>query len=195
MSPWGRRLAWAAAALAAAIGGALSARPAIQALAEHGAIRNGPWTTMAATGSAHANPYERAAVAVAGIYALSQDEAVYFTAFTDDSGTPLSGSCAYRVHGAPPAARWWSVTLYGADHFLVANDARIHSRHQGNLALDADGHFAIEVAAQPQGADAWLPAPAGAPFSLTLRLYNPAPALARDLAAAELPAIERSACR
>ncbi|HUS23833.1 MAG TPA: hypothetical protein VM369_02715, partial [Candidatus Binatia bacterium] len=105
MSPWGRRLAWGGAALAAAIGGALSARPAIEAIAGHGALHNGPWTTMAATGSAHANPSERAAVAVAGIYALSQDEAIYFTAFTDDSGAPLTGRCAYRVHGAPPAAR------------------------------------------------------------------------------------------
>lgn len=200
---WRPRIAWGGAVSAAILGGILAARPAITAVSERGMIRNGPWTTLAATGSTEANPYERAAVAVAGLYALAPHEALYFTAFTDDSGAALSGRCDYRVHGAAPAARWWSITLYGADHYLVANSAGVHSRHAGNLQGPAPGagptgagSIVIDVSALPPAqASHWLPAPEDAPFSLTLRTYHPSPALAQHRASAALPSIERRACR
>jgi hypothetical protein len=187
-------LRWTGLVLAAAVTGALAAKPIVAAVLDRTAIRNGPWRTSLTTGSASANPYERAAVAVAGLYALSQDETIYFTAFTDSDGRALVGACDYRLAGRPLPARWWSVTLYGADHYLVENAAGIHSRHARSLELEADGSYVVAVAAARQPRN-WLPAPAGGAFSLTLRLYNPGAALRSDLGAVALPVIAREACR
>ena len=44
--------------------------------------------------------------------------AKYLVAFTDSTGTPLSGGASYRVTLPPniPAANFWSVTLYEAEN-------------------------------------------------------------------------------
>ena len=188
------RWRWAATIVAGVLAGALAAKPVVVAVVDRGAIAVGPWRTFAATGSAEANPYERAAVAVAGLYALSRDETVYYTAFTDSAGRPLDGACDYLVSGRALPARWWSLTLYGADHYLVPNAAGVHSRHSGNLALGADGRFAFRVSAAARGRDD-LPAPPGGAFSITARLYNPGPSVLAEPAAVPLPAIARTACR
>lgn len=110
MSPRSRlALQITALVLVAAITGALTTKPLVSALIKRQAIHNGPWTTSSNTGSRDANPWERAAIALAGLYALSREEAIYFTAFTDSHGKPLRGDCRYRVRGAPPPARWWRV--------------------------------------------------------------------------------------
>jgi hypothetical protein len=185
---------WAGVVVAGVVAGVLATRPVITALVERAAVRAGPWRTHAATGSADANPYERAAIAVAGLYALSKDETVYYTAFTDSAGQPLDGRCDYRLIGRPLPSRWWSLTLYGADHYLVANAPGIHSRHATNLAFEPDGSYVVPVSAQAQPRN-WLPAPAQGDFSITARLYNPDAAVLRDLAAVAMPQIERGACR
>jgi hypothetical protein len=190
-----KRLAgWALLVAAAVAAGVLSVRPAMRAVLEASAVRSGPWSTVAGAGSAEANFYERAAIAIAGLYALSREETVYYTAFTDSEGRELDGRCDYTLAGRPPPSRWWSFTLYGADHYLVDNPAHVYSRHAGNLALESDGGFRIAVSPAPQPRN-WLPAPASGGFSITARLYNPEPALLRDLAGAPLPTIERGACR
>lgn len=185
---------WAATIAAGLAAGVLAAKPVVLAVVDRTAIASGPWRTFAATGSADANLYERAAVAVAGLYALSRDETVYYTAFTDSADEPLDAACDYVVTGRALPARWWSLTLYGADHYLVANEPGIHSRHAGNLTLAPDGHFDIPVSATAQPGN-WLPAPAQGAFSISARLYNPEPAVLADPGKVSLPAIERKACR
>ncbi|HUR40531.1 MAG TPA: DUF1214 domain-containing protein [Verrucomicrobiae bacterium] len=180
--------------LAALLTGVLATRPVMRVVLERSAIHNGPWSTSLGTGSAGAGFYLRSFVAVAGLYALSRDETVYYTAFTDGSGEPLDGRCDYRLAGRPLPARWWSMTLYGADHYLVPNIAGVYSRHASNLALDADGGYAVPVSAQGQARN-WLPAPPVGAFSITLRLYNPAAEVHADPAGIALPSITRMACR
>lgn len=189
-----RGAAWLALVLGALLTGILAVKPVTAFMMDRLAVRAGPWQTTATTGSREANLYERAAIAVAGLYALSNEEAVYYTAFTDSGGRALDGRCDYRLGGRPLPSRWWSLTLYGADHYLVANDAGVHSRHAGNLAFEADGSFVVPVSAQARPGN-WLPAPALGAFSITARLYNPEPAVLKDLAAVTLPAIERGDCR
>lgn len=179
--------------LAAAITGALTAKPLLTALMERQATHNGPWRTSVNTGSASANPWERAAVAVAGLYGLTPREAIYFTAFSDSSGAALSGACRYRVQGAVPSVRWWSLTVYGADHYLVPNSAGRYSQSPGSLPASAEGRFDIALSADARG-EATLPLPARGAFSLTLRLYNPPPALLATLDSTPLPTITREEC-
>lgn len=182
-----------ATVLAAAVVGVVSVRPLLRGVMDAQAIHNGPWRTAAATGSSEASAYVQAAVAVAGLYALTPREAIYFTAFSDGSGQPLRGECRYRISGRAPPARWWSLTVYGADHYLVANDGHRYARHAGNVPLDADGHFALRLSSAA-GDSAALPTPDTGPFSVTLRLYNPAPGTSEQLGRLTLPQITREHC-
>lgn len=189
-----RALGWTALVVAAVATGVIATRPVMQTLLNHSMIQAGPWRTTLSAGSAEANIYERAAIAIAGLYALSRQETLYYTAFVDSDGQPLDGRCDYRLRGLPLPARWWSLTMYGAEHYLVPNSADLYSRHADNLEFEADGSFYIPVSAQAQSRN-WLPAPDDGEFSITARLYNPDPAVFRDLSAVALPEIRRGACR
>ena len=185
---------WTGLVLAAVVTGVLSAKPVMTYMVDRLAIRNGPWRTSAGVGSADANLYERAAVAVAGLYGLAKEEMIYYTAFTDSDGQDLEGRCDYTLRGRPFPARWWSLTMYGADHYLVGNSANIYSRHANNLEFEPDRNYLMQVSAQAKPHN-WLPAPADGEFSITLRLYNPQAAILENLGTAELPSIQREACR
>jgi hypothetical protein len=162
-----------------------------------GDVRVGPWRTNLTTGSADAGLYTRARVAIAGLLALAPSETIYFTAATDSDGEPLRASCDYALAGGELPARWWSITAYGADHFLIPNAAGRYSIGQTTVQRDASGHWSARVSAQPSAGN-WIPSGdpgASGEFSLTLRLYNPREEVARDPAAAALPSLVRESCR
>ena len=113
-----RILAVIAFSLVAGIG---SAWWSVRSGMERGGVENGPWSTNENIGSTAAGAYLRAGIAVGGLLALNRSETIYYTAVHDSDGAPLDSSCVYAVEGTDPAARWWSVTAYGADHFLIPN--------------------------------------------------------------------------
>ncbi|MEO8557661.1 MAG: DUF1214 domain-containing protein [Rhodospirillales bacterium] len=152
-------------------------------------VKVGAWHANLDAGSEGAGMFTRARIALNGLLALNRNETIYFAATQDDAGNPLSGACHYEVTGMSPAARWWSITLYGEDLFLVGNSANRFSFNQANLARDGSGVFHIVVANARQEGD-WLPAPAApGKFILVLRLYNPDPALAQKPASLAAPSI------
>ena len=159
-----------------------------------GAIVNGPWTTSLGFGTKATDPVTRAAVARAGLLALPATETVYWSAKTDAAGAPLDGNCRYRLSGKPLDARWWSVTIYDAKGYLVANPANIWSVNGANVALDAKGEWRVTIAPDKPADGAWLPGTKGQPFHLTLRMYNPGQAFRADPAKAVLPQIVREGC-
>jgi hypothetical protein len=157
-----------------------------------GWVSDGPWKTNLLTGSSSGDIYTRALVAVHGLLALNRSETIYYAATTDDSGAALDGRCTYLITGRDPPARWWSVTVYGADDFLIPNPADRYSVSKTSVLRDASGAFAATVAPTPSGPNA-LPTN-GRKFNLTLRLYNPSPAVAADPAHVALPAIHKASC-
>jgi len=187
------------AALAVALG-AGSAVWAVQQRFARGGVTVGPWTTNEHVGSSAADPYLRAGIAVGGLLALPRTETVYFNASTDDDGAPLVSSCVYRVEGVDPDARWWSITAYATDHFLIPNDAGRYSVDRTRVVRGHEGdphRFAIRVGGEATDHPNWIPS--GSPgaqqrFSLTLRMYNPDPAVAASLASAALPRIVKERC-
>ncbi|MEM8694516.1 MAG: DUF1214 domain-containing protein [Pseudomonadota bacterium] len=157
----------------------LSLRAGISAFEE----RSGPWITSQNFGSAEASDRERAIVAVRGLMALSASEAIYFNAATDSDGRDLDGGCRYRIAGPPLAARWWSVTAYGADAHLIPNPDHAYS-------AGGDGGDAVLAITGPEPGLGEIATPAGEPFELTLRAYGPG----EGLIGSELPRIERLSC-
>lgn len=197
MSSTGKRLKHVYGAFAVIVVGAalglLSVWVALNAEGRWGTVRNGPWRSLIEAGSPDANPYARAVVALDALLALDARETIYFTADRDEDGNALRGDCDYRIAGSDPGARWWSITVYGADRFLIKNVARRFSYTLANLAREAPGRFEISLAPAEHPGN-WLPSGGQGAIFLALRLYNPEAAVAQDPAHAALPSIRRERC-
>lgn len=161
-----------------------------------GGVRSGVWATNAHIGSSGAGPYLRAGVALGGLLALNASETVYYTATTDESGAPLQTSCEYRIEGREPDTRWWSITAYGDDHFLIPGSNGRYSVDKTTVEKGADGSFTVRVGGAPRAGNWISTGESGAshPFSLTLRLYNPDPSVVADLAGTPLPRLVQESC-
>jgi hypothetical protein len=123
-------------------------------------------------------------VASLGLGANTRAEAVYPTALTDSQGRPLTGGSRYRLvfkpGHAPPARAFWSLTMYNAGGYLVANPAHryaIGSSHPP-LRREPDGSIVVLLQrTRPTQAHVnWLPTPSGG-FRLNLRIYWPRPSV------------------
>ncbi|HJW42228.1 MAG TPA: DUF1214 domain-containing protein [Rhizomicrobium sp.] len=157
-----------------------------------GGVSDGPWRTSLEAGSANGGMMLRARVAVHGLFALNRSEAIYYTAATDSNGTALSGACVYRIEGRDPPARWWSITAYGGDDYLIPNAAGIYSASMHSVKRDAGGRFAVTVSKAQMPGD-WIPIGDGR-FSLSIRLYNPQASVAAEPAHVALPTIIKARC-
>jgi hypothetical protein len=158
-----------------------------------GGVSDGPWRTSLQIGSREGGPYLRARVAVHGLLALSREETMYYTAAHDSDGAALDGNCTYSVEGSDPPTRWWSITAYGADDFLIPNHANRYSVSMNSIARASDGKFAVTLSrAKPEGD--WIPVIPGR-FDLTLRLYNPDTEVVAQPERVALPRIRKGACQ
>ena len=98
----------------------------------------------------------------------------------DETGKPLDGASRYMIHfekgTTPPVRAFWSLTLYDADGFQVANVLnRFAVSSWMPFKYNADGSLDLYFQSDSPGKDKeanWLPAPKG-PFNLTMRLYSP----------------------
>ena len=98
------------------------------------------------------------------------------TAAAARSTAPTATSCASRPGQLPPVKAFWSLTMYGADRFLVENPIARYALgdRTAGLRRDADGGLTILLQHDPPPAERqanWLPAPAGR-FLLSLRLVR-----------------------
>jgi hypothetical protein len=153
------------------------------------AISSGPWLMSSAAGGMDADLYTRAIIAVTGLFALNRSETIYFSAEVSDTHQRLRARCSYAIEGKPLDARWWSVTAYADDNFLIPNPAQRFSYNMGNLKAGSDGSFHMTAGPTEQQGN-WLPTGGGSGgFSLLLRLYNPGKELLANPAMAQLPSI------
>ena len=152
------------------------------------------WSGSAATGSADADPWTRAQVAVRGLLALTKDQAIYLTARTDAAGRRLREECRYRVSGGPLPGRWWSVTVYAADNYLPRNHDDALSFDATEVTPDAQGRWTAQLGPSPEGGGAWASTRNAGTFDVTLRIYNPTPAAQADYRTIPVPRIDRLSC-
>lgn len=145
------------------------------------------WSTIA-NGAVFGDDYfTRTAVARSNILVNSASETAYLYQDRDTDGARLNGRNRYEVTFAagatPPVDGFWSLTLYDEHHFFVPNLIDRYSLGTKNKTMQAnpDGSLTIHVQAESPGPELesnWLPAPAGADFTLYLRAYGPKPAIA-----------------
>ncbi|MFM9863105.1 MAG: DUF1214 domain-containing protein [Micropepsaceae bacterium] len=155
-------------------------------------VKNGAWTASLAAGGTNADNYTRTAVAIAGLLALNKDETIYYGANADSAGEPLDGKCSYRIEGRDVESRWWSITAYAKDHFLIDHPAKRYAVSKTNVVRGADGSFVIRVSTSEEKEN-WIASSADG-FQLTLRLYNPGASVRDDPAGVALPTITKEAC-
>jgi hypothetical protein len=124
---------------------------------------------------------QRACVELIGLGANLPDDAIYPLAYVDAEGQPFTGQHRYVWHLAqddlPPVNAFWSLTLYDAEGFQVANNLnRFAIGDRDDLAFNDDRSVDIHIQNDPpdSGTSNWLPAPEGG-FNLCARLYYPKP--------------------
>jgi hypothetical protein len=184
-------MAWIAALIAGVALGLISAWAALQFGVSTFTEHHGHWVFSRAAGSTAAGPYTRAVIARDGLLALSAREAVYFSLYEDEQGRPLSESCVYDLNGRQLDARWWSVTLYADDNYLVQNTDSAHSIDASRAGND--GPWRIRISPVRGDATHWLSSrEARRGFILMLRVYNPQ----RDFRPSEqsLPSLTTVSC-
>jgi hypothetical protein len=149
-------------------------------------VTNG-WQMNTDTMGVYGNFYlKRAVVALVGLGANQVDDAIYPLNISDADGKPVMAENKYALHFSkdqlPPVDAFWSLTLYDAEGFQVANPLnRFAIGDRDTLKFNADGSLDLYIQSQNPGPDKeanWLPAPSSGQLGLTLRLYAPKPQVA-----------------
>jgi hypothetical protein len=126
---------------------------------------------------------KRAIIAMAGLGANQPEDAIYPLNVADGDGKPVTAENKYVLHfnreELPPAGAFWSLTMYDAEGFQVANPiSRFAIGDRDALKFNGDGSLDLYIQNANPGSDKesnWLPAPKGGRLGLTLRLYAPKP--------------------
>jgi hypothetical protein len=122
----------------------------------------------------------RAFITAIGLGANRVQDAVYPTSLKDADGKAYDGANKYVMHfpkgQLPPVRGFWSITMYDANYFFVANPINRYSiSARQNPKANPDGSTDLYIQNQSPGADKesnWLPAPKDK-FILMLRMYWP----------------------
>src|SRR5215510_11573366 len=138
------------------------------------------WGYTTKTGLYGTDYLMRALVTAIGLGANRPQDAVYPISLKDAEDRAYDGANRYVIHfdkgELPPVEGFWSVTMYNAQYFFVANPINRYSiSPRQNLKSNPDGSIDLLIQKDSPGADKesnWLPAPAGK-FILMLRMYWP----------------------
>ncbi|AML52606.1 DUF1254 domain-containing protein [Falsihalocynthiibacter arcticus] len=141
------------------------------------------WAYTTKTGLYGTNYIQRALITAIGLGANRPQDAVYPTSTKSASGLihrDYDGSEKYVIRfekgQLPPVNGFWSITMYNAKYFFVANPLNRYSiSARQDLKANADGSVDIYLQNESPGADKesnWLPAPKDK-FILMMRLYWP----------------------
>lgn len=146
-------------------------------------VTNG-WQMSTDTIGVYGNFYlKRAIIAMGGLGANQVEDAVYPFNIHDAGGNTVTAENKYVLHFGkdelPPVDAFWSLTLYDAEGFQVANSLnRFAVGDRDELKYNSDGSLDLYIQHENPGNEKesnWLPAPESGELGLTLRLYAPRP--------------------
>ena len=158
-----------------------------------GSLRLGPWQAWPKLGAPEADPYMRAIIARRSDVPLATGEGMGFMASVDDDGKPLDSACSYSIGPVAPIARVWTLTLYDQAGRLPSTELKRGSFTSAEVLRDTQDRFSIVLSRTVQPGN-WLQLPAGGPFTVVLRLYDPPGAAGSNLEESEMPVIQRLEC-
>lgn len=149
-------------------------------------VTNG-WQMNTDTMGVYGNYYlKRAVVALIALGANQVDDAIYPLNLFDAEGKPVMAEHKYVLYfnkdELPPVDAFWSLTMYDAQGFPVANPLnRFALGDRDALTFNPNGSLDLYIQNEHPGPDKesnWLPAPTSGRLGLTLRLYAPKPQVA-----------------
>ncbi len=138
------------------------------------------WFFTTKAGLYGTNYRQRALITMIGLGANRPEDAVYPMSEGPDVLHSYSGGKKYVMHfkkgELPPVNGFWSLTMYDANYFFVANPLKRYTLSQRDkLKANPDGSVDLYIQHDSPGGDKeanWLPAPADR-FNLMLRMYWP----------------------
>jgi hypothetical protein len=144
-------------------------------------VANG-WSMNTDTMGVYGNYYlKRAIVAMVGLGANQVEDAIYPLNVSDADGKPVMAENKYVLRFTkaemPPVDAFWSLTMYDAEGFQVANPInRFAIGDRDALKFGPDGSLELYIQHEnpgPERESNWLPAPKSGALGLTMRLYAP----------------------
>ena len=124
---------------------------------------------------------KRAIIAMIGLGANQVEDAIYPLAVSDADGRPITAENGYvlsfKKNELPPADAFWSLTMYDAEGYQVANPInRFAIGDRDALNFNADGSLDLYIqhaSPGPERESNWLPSPKSGGLGLTMRVYAP----------------------
>lgn len=175
-------------------GGAASVWIMLESTPPIGTLSAGPWTAYPRAGTPEADPYSRARFAREGGTPLGRAEGLVFIAGRDSQGAALRRACTYRIEGAFPPARLWTLHAVDRTGALVPPLGRRRAAlHSGMVLYEPDGNLAVTVSAHPAPGN-WLAVTGDGPVQLVLTLLDTPVSTGLDGADLVLPQIARVSC-
>ena len=162
-------------------------------------VKNDIWTILPSPGDPDRSIYTRAAVAAAGTFASKKPEQAYYQTEIDIEDQPLNGNCLYRLSGEDIESRWWSITAYANDGFLIENTEKLYSYNSETINYNANGGFEIYFLGDNDfitdvSNENWLRVNQDENFNISLRIYYPGEEFFSNLRRVNLPIIEKVKC-
>jgi hypothetical protein len=162
-------------------------------------VKNDIWTILPSPGDPDRSIYTRAAVAAAGTFASKKPEQAYYQTEIDIEDQALNGNCLYRLSGEDIESRWWSITAYANDGFLIENTEKLYSYNSETINYNANGGFEIYFLGDNDfisdvSNENWLRVNQDENFNVSLRIYYPGEEFFSNLRRVNLPIIEKVKC-
>ena len=163
-------------------------------------VKNDIWTILPSPGDPDRSIYTRAAVAAAGTFASKKPEQAYYQTEIDIEDQPLDGNCLYRLSGEDIESRWWSITAYANDGFLIENTEKLYSYNSETINYNANGGFEIYFLGDNDfisdvSNENWLRVNQDENFNISLRIYYPGEEFFSNLRRVNLPIVEKVKCK
>jgi hypothetical protein len=156
----------------------------------------GPWQQWRDIGRESADPYTRAHMITTGKLRISADSAGTFEARTDSQGARLHSSCNYVLDGSNMRGLWWSLAVFDARGYLIANDADRYEFTADTVAPNPNGSFVVTLGRDARPGN-WLPTSGAGRLVLVFTVLDPATGLSAEERATRdklLPVITREGC-
>ena len=132
-----------------------------------------------------------AQIAVYGPYALTKKEVIYLSTSTDSKGNALDSKSDYVINGKKLDAKYWSITAYDENGFLIKNPINKYSYNLEDVKYEADStSYKINLSGSEKKEN-WLPVNNVKKTTLIIRLYLPSEKLRENLTVETLPSIQK----